>query len=185
MSDLPEFLVTQYDEEEALARATTPVPVPGRWIATHHVNAPSTDGVALVQGLHPRDVGSPDPDSRFVTGSPMIATAAPWEKHGSANMRHIAYHDPARVLADVAAKRERLRIWQRSVADTEAARMTSTQSEEAARRYERARGFRDAAERAVLLDARGYADRAGYKPTWTEPYTGPEPLPTYTAELGS
>jgi hypothetical protein len=173
MADLPEFLTAQYDEEEALALATTPVPVPGRWTATRHANASAADEVALVQGLHPRDVGNPEPDGRFATGSPMVATAAAWEKRGSANMRHIAHHDPARVLANVAAKRERLRIWRQSIADAEAARRASAQDDESGRQYERALGFRDAAEQAVLLDARAYTDRAGYESTWIAIEPGP------------
>ncbi|MFJ1765047.1 DUF6221 family protein [Amycolatopsis sp. NPDC088138] len=105
MDDLITFLRARLDEREALAKATTPVPVPGRWIATRDKHAADDAPLALVQG---RDELATDTifEGDYVSGSEVIVFSAEWQDEAEANLRFIADNDPAFVLADVAAKRQ-------------------------------------------------------------------------------
>jgi hypothetical protein len=101
VTDIVAFLTARLDEDEAGALATTPVPIPGRWKAARDKNADDDDPLYLVQGEDEDDPGSED----YSGNSPVIAYSAEWQVEGAANLRHIARHDPARVLREVAAKR--------------------------------------------------------------------------------
>ena len=85
MDDPIEFLTARYDEDEAGARAAH-----GRWSPTW-----SVDPEEWATG-----VGVQDGDGRSVAAV-----------HGTYHADHIARHDPARVLADLAAKRKLLQLW--------------------------------------------------------------------------
>lgn len=106
MSDLAAFLNARWTELEALAKATTPVPVPGRWRAARHKNAEDDAPLALIQGQdHYERPGDPD-DYRY--GLPVIVLGHDWqdsETEVEANLRFSAAVDPAYVLAEIAAKR--------------------------------------------------------------------------------
>jgi Family of unknown function (DUF6221) len=117
MTDSPsivEFLTARYDEEQALAEATTPTPIAGEWCATRDKHAAADTPLRLVQGCDPYEGEDwNDYESGEYNGTPIIAFSAEWQDEAEANLRHIAYHDPARVLADVAAKRALLALWQK------------------------------------------------------------------------
>ena len=95
-----EFLSARLDEDEAGALATTPVPLPGRWKVARDKHADDDAPLQLIQGEDPDDHASEEYSSTEV-----IAYCAYWQAEAEANLRHIARHDPARVLAEVKAKR--------------------------------------------------------------------------------
>lgn len=92
MDDLVAFLRARLAEDEAAARAATP----GPWVAG------TTSGLLVDDGVYGQGDG----------GSLEFACdvrEASWDwKQG--NVAHIARHDPARVLAEVEAVRELLRV---------------------------------------------------------------------------
>jgi len=80
VNDLVEFLRARLDEDEQAARAA----LPGPWRTDHNFD----------QGL------------RIMDGSGLVITWTPsFYERGPADAEHIARHDPARVLAEVEAKR--------------------------------------------------------------------------------
>ena len=81
---LPDFLLARIAEDEEVAKAASP----GPW----HLSA-ERDEVLAVDGITVCDA--------FALSSPQVRATA----------EHIARHDPARVLAECAAKRLILRIW--------------------------------------------------------------------------
>lgn len=102
--DIVAFIRARLDEDEAMARVTTPVPVFGEWKAAQAKHPRSEDEpISIVQG---RDEHQPDYEG-YSSGNPVIVTGAGWpdEPDNEANLRHIARHDPARVLRGVEAKR--------------------------------------------------------------------------------
>lgn len=141
--DIVEFIRNCLNEDEAAALATTPVPVAGRWKASRDKHAAADAPIALIQGDEDTEPGYED----YSYGSPIIVHAAEWQDEAEANLRHIARHDPAHVLADVAAKRRML----------EAAR------EMFATDYWGLQHFADVIARNL---AAPYAGRPGYDPAW-------------------
>ncbi|MEV0598568.1 DUF6221 family protein [Streptomyces sp. NPDC050315] len=87
-ADLVAFLRARLDEDEAVARAAFPAP----WTRRDHVA-----GVHADDATQERPFGSAVADCRRVPGG---------FGYGTANADHIARHDPARVLAEVEAKRQ-------------------------------------------------------------------------------
>jgi len=98
--DIVEFLTARLDEDEAGALATTPVLVTGRWKVARDKHADDDAPLQLIQGEDPDD-----PASEEYSSTEVIAYCAYWQAEAEANLRHIARHDPARVLAEVKAKR--------------------------------------------------------------------------------
>lgn len=105
--EIAEFLTARYAEAEALAVATTPVPIEGTWRAARDKHASADAPLRLVQGADPLE-GEEWVSSGEYFGTPIIAFSAEWQAEAEANLRYIAYFNPARALADIAAKRERL-----------------------------------------------------------------------------
>lgn len=127
VTDLVEFLTAQYDEDEKTARAAGGGRASGRrWDA--------------VQAADCRARGAIGDGHGDIVVYECYA--------GADHANHIARHDPARVLADIAAKRRRLE------------RHTPGDG-----------AFCGACEQEwpcedVRIDASVYADRPGYKPQW-------------------
>lgn len=91
---LAEFLLARYAEDEAAARAASPSP----W---QYGSVESIAGGALYDATRRiASIAYEQPDDHDGT----IARHLLWQE-ADANGAHIARHDPARVLADVAAKR--------------------------------------------------------------------------------
>lgn len=149
---LSEFLRARLAEDEAVARAATPGP--WRW--------DTSEGSFC---------GEPDPDTAPAWGhrGPDLVTDAEVDDRdiisssgydadnviiGRADAEHIARHDPARVLAEVTAKRallDDLDAWQRTV-------------EIDGDRY--ARGQLAARQAVAAAWGRLYAAHPGYQPEW-------------------
>jgi len=98
--NIVEFLTARLDEDQAGVLATTPVPLPGRWKVARDKHADDDAPLQLIQGEDPDD-----PASEEYSSIEVIAYCAYWQAEAEANLRHIARHDPARVLAEVKAKR--------------------------------------------------------------------------------
>jgi hypothetical protein len=81
MPDLVAFLIARYGEEQQLAEAATP----GEWVALD-------GGVQALDG----------------SGEPQWPVSDTESERSREDRVHIAYWDPARVLADIAAKRKLL-----------------------------------------------------------------------------
>ena len=104
--DLDAQLRAWLDEDEALARATTPVPLAGQWRATRDKHAPEDAKLRLVQGRDPYEGEEWNQyEAGEYNGTPIIVFSAEWHDEAEANLRFIASHDPAAVLADIAGKR--------------------------------------------------------------------------------
>lgn len=107
--DIREFIAARLGEYEATARAAAEAD-PAPWTAE------TTDELGSSRGTRYRD------DHGF--GVVIAADDVPlWDTEGSSALcmtaptaRHVAAHDPARVLADVAAKRQILDAYDRTVA---------------------------------------------------------------------
>jgi hypothetical protein len=131
-----EFLTARLDEDEEAARA-----------------AALSDFTAwAVDPDEPRQIRINAP------GAPRLGGIIAWTV-GRAELPHIARHDPARALADVAAKRAILNRFAEEVA--------------IAADYKRALGYTDSewtyvmAGRETIYDlAHVYADHADYNPAW-------------------
>lgn len=100
-ADLVAFLRARLDEDERIAKATTPVPVPGRWRMAQDKHAPGDAPVSLIQGQD----DEPPEYRGYGYNVPVIVSAILWAGEVSPDLEHIARHDPARVLAQVAAMR--------------------------------------------------------------------------------
>jgi len=105
MTNIVEFLTARLDEDEAGALATTPVLVTGHWKVARDKHADDDAPLQLIQGEYPDD-----PASEEYSSTEVIAYCAYWQAEAEANLRHIARHDPARVLAEVKAKRALIKI---------------------------------------------------------------------------
>lgn len=92
MDDLIAFLRARLDEDEATARAATP----GPWQWRHEHGEP----------WHPEPEGWLDYSGEYITGPDDAATMFGPGMTPHADATHIALHDPPRVLAEVAAKRQ-------------------------------------------------------------------------------
>lgn len=105
--DLAEFLTARWDEEEAVARAATPGP--WKWTGDY----PQGTCPHLTEWSdHGPDLESTGASVTFASGEAapaLVITSSGYDASGltieDANADHIAYHDPAHVLADIAAKR--------------------------------------------------------------------------------
>ncbi|MDJ0460600.1 DUF6221 family protein [Streptomyces sp. H27-C3] len=138
--DLVQFLRDRYDEDERVARAATP----GPWVWTPEQDVWGQCGPTLIR------VGTDAPGSELMEVLAGQGHDA-WGLHVSeGDQAHIARHDPARVLAEIEAKREvvRLTVRARDYAPT----FTS--------------GFGAAMEQALRLFAVVYADHPGYLADW-------------------
>jgi hypothetical protein len=79
--------------------------------------------------------------------------------HSGDQAEHIARHDPAAVLAQVAAARALLALYERAEAWLHMRTLVGPDRDVA-------QGRRDAAADAVRIIAAGYRDRDGYRPEW-------------------
>lgn len=122
MSGLVEFLRARLDEDEALAREAPP----GPWYIGNAVDPTQPCTVHTFPGVR------------------LVADGLNWLV-----AEHIARQNPARVLAEVAVKRELIRVWE-AVRD-----VTGTGS--------LAEGT---AARAIQLHAAVYADHPDYEERW-------------------
>ncbi len=125
-----EFLLARIEEDEALARSASP----GPW----HVDAESTevlavDGIVVADGF-------------ALSGPQTRATTA-----------HIARHDPTRVLAECAAKRQTVAYFAEEIEYTGLDRQRMTDDQ-----------FRRVldAERTLGWLAQPYADHPDFDPAW-------------------
>ncbi len=139
MSELVEFLKARLNDDEQSALAATPSP----WIS-HRLS--SRDQATIVQDLGRRSITG-DP-----IGAPVVAST--YRPSGMANAEHIARHDPARVLREVAAKRRLL------------AEYAEYQENDTEKRYEYADGWANGLGFAVRLLALAYADHEDYRVEW-------------------
>ena len=100
-----DFLLARLAEDEAAARATTPVPG-GHWVATRSKHADDDAPVEIVTGQHRygEDFFLDDPEG-YRGAERIVVTADCGQDGAKDNLFHIARHDPARVLAEVQAKR--------------------------------------------------------------------------------
>ena len=164
-SDLVAFLRARLDEDEQAARAATPGPWRwGDWSTTFGTveQRRRTLEHAPERGPFPA-VATRDSSSRQVLPSledslEMAGDREPYE----ANAAHIARHDPARVLAEVDAKRaivDALGIAERNTADM---RRMATEY----RFVQVAESAQDALLYAVRLLALPYADHPDYRAEW-------------------
>lgn len=83
-------------EDQRVASATTPVPLAGQWRAAQDKHADDDAPLSLIQG---RDEYDDTDRAGYSSGNPIIVHAADWQDEAEANLRHIARHDPAHVLA--------------------------------------------------------------------------------------
>ena len=95
---IAEFISARLGEEEALARAATA----GRWEVVDYDDEVATEGFEVRSDQSPG--GRPRTEFRWVIDHDGV--------YERADAEHIAAHGPARVLADIAAKRRLLEIWQ-------------------------------------------------------------------------
>jgi hypothetical protein len=99
MTEIIEFLTKRYDEKEAAARAADRAdPAPWTAEATDKGDTRERSGHGFGGVIAADDVALWDTE-----GSRTLCMTAP-------TSRHVAMHDPARVLAEVAAKRKRLAL---------------------------------------------------------------------------
>ncbi|WP_329215167.1 DUF6221 family protein [Streptomyces sp. NBC_01485] len=144
MDDLVQWLRAQLDEDERIARAATPGPWwhnPGKqWLGPE-----AFEKYDLRQGEEFVGYGGPHP----FTGA--VASTGPASNvQGMKDAAFIAAHDPARVLREIDAKREVVRLAERAH-DYHETFMN---------------GFAAAMEQALRLFALAYADRPGYQESW-------------------
>lgn len=140
MSDPVEFLRARLDEDEAVARAALPSDVRRRWFAgDEDADVPGIPGHREVYVYEAQDW----PLMEALNGSLMERRA---------QVEHIARWDPARVLAEVEAKRRVLDLCA-AIADTEIGRV-------GVESHDLAFGILD-----VL--AQPYADHPDFDPMWS------------------
>ena len=103
-SDIAAFLSTQYDQDETLARHAAHIAQAAgtRWIV---------GPVRYVEDYAFVSICTPLPNAIEIAGAGFDGTGG---VHGVVYAEHIARHNPARVLADIAAKRKLLALWQRA-----------------------------------------------------------------------
>lgn len=152
MMTITEFLNARYDEEEAVARAADIPEGDAAWIV--HGPVALSDPRAFRVRTH-RDMVPvafvQDADDDGASGHP--APLMILDAEGAA--AHIALHDPARVLADIAAKRALLQ-WLDQI-DREA-------DQEGLERYRLSGDFDTDSARHIL--AQPYAEHADFDPAW-------------------
>jgi hypothetical protein len=149
MTDLVEFLRAALDEDERVARAATPGP--WRWEEPSDSEWPTYDQSLVSDGK--ADGGEP---AAVLLGWGHDASGIEAEQ---ADRDHIARHDPARVLAEVAAKRAILDRYEALLAY-------------AARPYDdhpdpsRRAGYLHALQVVIEGLAQPYAGRPGWREEW-------------------
>lgn len=173
------FVAARVDEDEAAAlgcpshdwipvgatvrggpRVYTAEPGP---LMTQLVGRPFPDTVAVPLPREPRPAD-------FWTQVNLHGTTGKFESEMSV-AEHIARHDPARVLREVAAKRDHLAMWDEALARRErAVKLAGSDSElhrraSATQRAE-ANGYCEAVMRLVLADAAVYRDHPDYRQAW-------------------
>jgi hypothetical protein len=147
MTDIVEFLTARLDEDEATAKAAG-VGIRDTWHIIEWHNGQFEDGLTVSVDVH------------GIAGTSITSGGALLRVDGA----HIARHDPARVLREVAAKREHLRMYvqQRGMLDhirtywdqfTHDTRITAT-------------ALAGVLEAVVRQDAAVYADHPDYNPAW-------------------
>ena len=134
------YYLARLDEEEALTRRATP----GSWLAM--------DG-----GV----VAFDDPDGEDGESWPVTSTET---KHNHADRRHIAYWDPSRVLADIAAKRAVLADFLKD--EHESWCTADSGCEDCARSC--ICGLWERTDRRVLTFLQPYASRPDFAPEWRQ-----------------
>lgn len=122
---ITEFLTARYDEDEAVARAASP----GPW----HTNAERDEVLAVDDIVVAEGFALSGPQTRATT-------------------QHIARHDPAYVLADIAAKRAIVKSWRDPFGNWTA---------------EQADAARAQKERTLILLAQPYAEHPDFDPAWS------------------
>lgn len=95
---LADFILARIAEDEAMARDA----VAERWRAVPSRKADEGDNDWFVRSEHTTG-GGPDPE--FSMTAEYICSDSGWMDEGHGSLRHIARHDPARVLAECDAKR--------------------------------------------------------------------------------
>jgi hypothetical protein len=146
--EIVEFIKTQLDEDEAAVK-TMGVERHGRWWASQRID------------------GSFDPEGTTVYFDVRRSDGLGYMHLGTPGMlsgptaAHIARHDPAAVLADVAAKRAVIELYETAKTALEASAGTVLAG--AAKLNLRAYG------NAVRALAAAYANRPGFKPEWRLP----------------
>jgi hypothetical protein len=159
MSDIAEFLTAQLDEDEAIARAATPAP----WRS-----AVSSDGRSRVLG-GPHVRPGQTSDNRIVCRDGVYPADWPTEiVNSKVDAVHIARHDPARVLREVAVKR-RVLARHRLATDEDLGWSSYVGACFGCGTYGEFADARtpDVNDCPELRDlAAPYGDRPGYKPAW-------------------
>lgn len=112
MTDLASWLLAQIEADEAVARAATPGPWrynPGKeWFTDQEKLARARAGKFTTGGEEFVGAGPDDGDNTTTIG--VAATGPSDNPQSMADAAHIAHWDPARVLAECAAKREIIRL---------------------------------------------------------------------------
>lgn len=132
MDDLIAFLRARLDDDERIARA-------------------ATDGPWTIRSLGRHDL------STVVKGVELLAQID--GSRAASNSVHMAVHDPARVLAEVDAKRRILDAYEEVAAKF-------TESWSAVVAYDRLAGAMNSLRRTIELLALPYADHPDYQDAW-------------------
>lgn len=137
--DIAAFLTARFDEDEAGARAAA-----GRWSPAWSVDPEEWD----------TGVGVQDKDGRSVAAV-----------HGTYRAEHIARWDPARVLAEVAAKRRQI-DWAYEHGEAVDAERGDCHNADAIRAGRCSDRGISAAQDVLQLLAAAYADHPDFDPAW-------------------
>lgn len=168
MNDLVEFLRARLAEDEEAARAATPGPWwhhPGKqWLGPE-----AFEKYDLRQGEEFVGYGGPHP----FTGA-VCSTGPAGNMQGMKDAAHIARHDPARVLAEVEAKRRIVEDYASALADRKAIRAemrkvlhTDRDAFSKLHRQEGALIYKTEGLAPILrILATVFADHPGYRPEW-------------------
>jgi hypothetical protein len=151
--DIVEFLTARYDEEQQLAEAAAAAD-PAPWTA----NASNERGASERAWEH---------------GFGLVIAAdgiGLWDCEGSSTLcmtasttRHVAYWDPARVLADIAAKRAIVKAYAGARTRIAEVRRDGYHAFDA----QRVQGAEEALTVAVLALAAPFVEHPDYDPAWT------------------
>lgn len=136
MSELVEFLRARLAEDEQVAKDATPGPW---WDDT------------------PEGAWGESPDAVVAAGTGMVAKL-PVSERGGLNALHIERHDPARVLAEVEAKRKLIERYERAV------RVGGSSPSDFMRGQDD--GYEQACLDAIRDAAEVYADHPDYRDEW-------------------
>lgn len=163
MADIHAFIAARLDEDEAAARAAIVQRENGdQWRVGHATRREDYEFVSI---------HTPPPTVVEIAGTGFDATGG---IHGEHFAAHIARHDPARVLAEIAAKRQHIVMWQEAHAEgrTRLTRINAApvDDDKLLRRlnidYYEALGMLAVAEKVLRLDANVYAEHPDYDPEW-------------------